>query len=280
MATRSGTTPPSRTPGPRTAGPGLTYLARAAFLALHWAHAALFMWPRALRKARGGRAAPILHPASCPPAPRRQVGDIEEFGDRAGVYDVLACPFTIPLFRLALRRIAPLPDRASVLDLGCGPGRELGSFAAHPAVQEVVGVDVSPTMCAHATHRAGAKGLAVRIVNADAAGLPAELHDQFDLVLASLTHHHFPDPGAVAREAVAALKPGGRYCIIDYGPDRTNARLAPLARVADPGWCGFMTPSELAGLLFGAGFSDVRWSQLAPGVGVAIASAGSPPAQP
>lgn len=213
------------------------------------------------------------------PAPTAAPSDASAFEEYTGVYDLLARPFSIPLFRLALRRIGPLPSAAAVLDLGCGPGRELCSLAAHPSVAEAVGVDLSPAMCARARSRVRASGVTATVVAANAANLPNELRDRFDLVLSSIAHHHFSDPVAVARGARSALRAHGRYCIIDYGPERTNSWLAPLARVADPGWRGFLAPSELARLLIGAGFVEVTWSQLSPGIGVAIAETPDEPAQ-
>lgn len=59
--------------------------------------------------------------------------------------------------------------------------------------------------------------------------------------------------------------------MIDYGTDGVGRLLTSLAPAADPGWCGVMDAERLAGLLLGSGFCRMSWSQLAPGVGVAIA---------
>ncbi len=40
-----------------------------------------------------------------------------------------------------------------VLDIGCGTGRIIHTYASQPSIEEIYGVDAAPSMVAHCTHR-------------------------------------------------------------------------------------------------------------------------------
>jgi 2-polyprenyl-6-hydroxyphenyl methylase/3-demethylubiquinone-9 3-methyltransferase len=98
------------------------------------------------------------------------------------------------------------PDRARVVDLGCGGG--LFSLALAERGAEVVGVDVSRPSLASASREAARRGRSARFVCADMARAPLE-EGWADLVLLSDVLEHVDDPKAAVREAGRLLRPGG-----------------------------------------------------------------------
>jgi SAM-dependent methyltransferase len=200
---------------------------------------------------------------------------VAEFDEMADVYDAFVRPFSVPIFAEALAVLRGLlPGDARCLDAGCGPGRELKEMARLLPRGEVVGVDLAAGMVRSA--HAGARAAGVdntAFAQADVGALPPEFHCAFDLVYCCLAHHHYPDPPAAARAILRALRPGGLSAVVDPGPSWFVATAAPLARTADPGWISFHTPEEFRSLFLGAGFARVRWHELLPGFGLALAQA-------
>jgi len=198
---------------------------------------------------------------------------VEEFDELAEFYELLVRPFSTPIFDEALQVIRLyLAPSSRVLDVGCGPGRELRRIAALLPQGEIVGVDLASGMV-DAAH-AAARERELRncaFYQADVCNLPSRFDRAFDLVYSSLAHHHYPDPAAAASGILRCLRPGGVYCVIDPGPAWFNALSAPLGRIADPGWIGWKTPREFRALFDEAGFASSCWIPLLPGFGIAIA---------
>jgi ubiquinone/menaquinone biosynthesis C-methylase UbiE len=197
---------------------------------------------------------------------------VEDFDQLAELYEALVRPFSTPIFDEALEWIRNfLSDDSRVLDLGCGPGRELRQVAKLVPLGEVVGVDLAAGMIEVAQTSTRASGLDnCAFFQADVGDLPRVFTDRFDVVYSSLAHHHFPDPELAARNALRCLRPSGVYCIVDPGPEWFNALSAPLCRIGDPGWIGWKTPEEFRALLEGAGFTRTCWIPLLPGFGLAV----------
>jgi ubiquinone/menaquinone biosynthesis C-methylase UbiE len=197
---------------------------------------------------------------------------VEDFDRLAQLYEVLVRPFSTPIFDEALCVIRSyLASDSRVLDLGCGPGREVRRVASLVPAGEVIGVDLAAGMVeiAHtATRTRGFRNCT--FFQADAAQLPRDFTERFDLVYSCLSHHHFPEPEAVAANVLRCLRAGGVYCVIDPGPRWFNALSAPLGYFADPGWIGWKTPDEFRSLLGGAGFARHCWIPLLPGFGLAV----------
>ncbi|GIH15884.1 class I SAM-dependent methyltransferase [Rugosimonospora africana] len=153
----------------------------------------------------------------------------------AGRYDRL----TTRLFGRVHRRVAAdvaaagLPAGSRVLDVGTGPGRVPLAIAAATAWLTVDGLDVSPAMIEYARHAAAEAGLADRVtfVVGDVAELPYP-DQSFDLIVSTMSQHHWANPRAGLRELHRVLRPGARAWIYDARPALHRATTA--ARGAFP----------------------------------------------
>ena len=116
------------------------------------------------------------------------------------------------MLRLLLKANVAAPSR--ILDVGCGTGRLLRAVAGMWPGAQLTGVDLSEPMI-----EAGKK-LApdIRFHIAPAEKLPLE--DQtFDIVLSSLTLHHWNNAEQGVHEIARVIRPGGLFCLADHlGP--------------------------------------------------------------
>jgi ubiquinone/menaquinone biosynthesis C-methylase UbiE len=121
-----------------------------------------------------------------------------------------------------------------VLDAGMGPGR-VPILIAHalPGLR-IDGLDLSTAMVERARENARAAGLAGRVTftAGDVADLPYP-DATFDLVVSSISQHHWPDAHAGMRELRRVLRPGGRLWVYDFRFSLPRAEAA--ARAAFPG---------------------------------------------
>jgi SAM-dependent methyltransferase len=130
----------------------------------------------------------------------------------ASLYDRLAGAVLGGFYEGIARDVAAAaPPGGRVLDVGCGPGHVVEHLAAHGLL--VTGIDLDPRMIERARLRLGATAsLAV----ADVAALPFEA-DSFDVVLSTLSMHHWADtPGGLA-EIARVLRPEGTALVYDLG---------------------------------------------------------------
>jgi len=104
-----------------------------------------------------------------------------------------------------------------VLDFGCGVGRLVIPFAT--ASEQVVGVDVSPSMLAEARRNCDSHGIGnVHLVGSDD-GL-TQVEGTFDLVHGAIVLQHIPVPHdlAIFQRLVALMAPGGVAALhLTYG---------------------------------------------------------------
>jgi SAM-dependent methyltransferase len=154
----------------------------------------------------------------------------------------------------------PLPDRAELLEVGCGTGAVCRHLATLPRVARVTGIDPSPLFVERA--RALAAGMPIGFAVGD--GRALELADaSFDAVVFHTALCHVPEPERALAEAHRVLRPGGTVVVFDG--DYATMTLARDARdplqtcaeavldflVHDP-WL----VRRLAALLAAAGFAD------------------------
>jgi len=118
------------------------------------------------------------------------------------------------------------------LDVGTGAGAL--ALALAPLVRDVVGLDRSPELLAHARERAAPN---VTFVEGEAEHLPFDAAS-FDLACTLRTLHHVPRPELVLAELVRVTRPGGRLLVVDQiAPVDPLAALAldRFERARDPG---------------------------------------------
>jgi SAM-dependent methyltransferase len=139
----------------------------------------------------------------------------------AGVYDTLSRLLLSPFIkRIAADVAAITPAGAGVLEVGCGPGH-LSIRLAHHHDLEVTGLDLDPAMIARAranTDRVpNGEGRRPSFLVGDVASL-AFPNQSFDLVVSTLSMHHWADPTAGLAEIGRVLRPGARALIWDLRP--------------------------------------------------------------
>ena len=117
---------------------------------------------------------------------------------------------------------AAAPDGARVLEVGCGPGR-LSILLTRRHGLHVTGLDLDPAMVerarANAARPAGEHGGEPSFLVGDVASL-AFPDRSFDLVVSTLSMHHWADPTAGLAEIGRVLRPGGRALVWDFRAGR------------------------------------------------------------
>lgn len=143
----------------------------------------------------------------------------------AGLYDAVAPPILQPLYRRVAGEVAEsatiggLPAISAVLEIGSGPGELSLEIGRRLPGVEVVGIDLAAEMVERALARARGEpvGSGVRFQLADAAALPFT-DGTFDVVVSTLSLHHWSDPAAVFAEIARVLRPGGEALTYDLRP--------------------------------------------------------------
>lgn len=125
-----------------------------------------------------------------------------------------------------------VPQGGSVLELGCGTGRNIALAARRNPHAHWFGLDISAEMLATARITLVRNGLAdrARLAQGDATDFDAEVlfgRPGFDRVFISYALSMIPDWQACVAQALTVVKPGGSLHIVDFG---SQERL--------PGWFG------------------------------------------
>jgi SAM-dependent methyltransferase len=156
----------------------------------------------------------------------------------AGAYDALSRLLLGPLIDgIAADVAAVSPDGARVLEVGCGPGR-LSIRLARQHGLEVTGLDLDPAMIDRARANADRPGNSDQPRPSFLVGDVATLafpDRSFDLVVSTLSMHHWADPTAGLAEIGRVLRPGSRALIWDFRPGVRPHLFGPRhAHIPDP----------------------------------------------
>ena len=158
---------------------------------------------------------------------------------------------------------------ARVLDVGSGLGQLAIEVAQRPEVAEVTGIDLSGHLIDAARSRAELLGANARFLQADAAEMPFS-DASFDVVVSTLSLHHWAHPQQALSEIYRVLAPGGRAVILDLRRNAFPVALglatvmsryllpANLRQTGEPlaSFQASYTPSELILLAARAGWPD------------------------
>jgi SAM-dependent methyltransferase len=108
-----------------------------------------------------------------------------------------------------------LSRRAHVLDIGCGTGDLVVDLSRRLRDARIIGIDLSPSMLLYAGRHATTDGR-LRFIVGDAATLPFD-DASVDLVVSTLSLHHWSEPADGFAEIARVLRPGGVALIYDLG---------------------------------------------------------------
>ena len=137
----------------------------------------------------------------------------------AGAYDVLSrLAFGSFFGSVAADVAAAAPEGARVLEVGCGPGHLSVRLSRRHGL-EVTGLDLDPAMVERARANADRTGDGdeLAFLVGDVASLPFP-DGSFDLVVSTLSMHHWADPTAGLTEIGRVLRPDGRVLVWDFRP--------------------------------------------------------------
>lgn len=114
------------------------------------------------------------------------------------------------------------PAGGTVLEIGCGTGRNLAAVAARYPSARLFGIDISAEMLKSACRtltRSGAMAR-TRLALGDATALDTQRHfghAVFDRVFISYSLSMIPEWESALGQAALALKPGGSLHVVDFG---------------------------------------------------------------
>ena len=131
--------------------------------------------------------------------------------------------------------LAP-PPGGSVLEIGCGTGRNLIAVCKAWPETQLFGIDISDAMLETARASVTKAGVSAALAQGDACGFDAQAlfgRATFDRVFISYALSMIPDWKAALVQAASCVAPGGRLELVDFGE---QDRLPGLWRRALFGW--------------------------------------------
>ncbi len=120
-------------------------------------------------------------------------------------------------------------EAGTVLDVGCGTGLLLEKLARVRPEARMIGVDPAERMVEVARGKYGnSPRFRFEVGSAEQLPLPDE---SVDLVLSTVSAHHWPDLDAGLREIARVLRPGGHVLIADIHLRGNFRIIAPILRI-------------------------------------------------
>lgn len=175
--------------------------------------------------------------------------------------------------RMILERAAAMVNAGEAADLGCGPGYLAVELAKRIPALHVIGIDLSEDMLALGRTEAKRTGVEGRVSFrfGDVRHLPFE-DSSLDLVVSTLSLHHWRDPFVALNEVERVLRSGGSFLIFDFRRDMAvpfylliwiiTHLIAPraLRRIREPlsSRDAAYTPHEVAKMAVSSRLSDWR----------------------
>ena len=139
-------------------------------------------------------------------------------GQGSRVYDVVMVRLTRRLYQRVLADLADLGlVEGKVLDAGTGPGTLVRALARSFPGLQVYGIDLSEDMIGLARAHARREQLEERVhfESGNVAHLPYP-DQSFDVVVSTISMHHWFELEQPLRELYRVLRPGGRLWIYDF----------------------------------------------------------------
>jgi ubiquinone/menaquinone biosynthesis C-methylase UbiE len=134
-------------------------------------------------------------------------------GRSSRFYNLVARTVLRRVYRRLAQDIADAAPRdAAVLDVGTGPGVLLAELARLRPDLRLTGIDLSPDMVAAARENVADRAI---VQVADVTDLPFA-DASFDLIVSSLSLHHWDDPEAAVPQLARVLREGGSVRIYDF----------------------------------------------------------------
>ena len=157
-----------------------------------------------------------------------------------------------------IARLAPALD-ATVVDLGCGTGRDTERLLDRLPDGRIVAVDASVRMLDRLRERLADRLDRVDVVRADLThDFPSEVRG--DAVMSVAAFHWIPDHPALFRRVAGAMPSGGRFEAEFGGEGNITAFNRALARAGgpvDPDDWEFASAEDTASALVAAGFREI-----------------------
>lgn len=152
----------------------------------------------------------------------------------------------------AIRQAIQPNGHETVLEFGCGTGLLTAALSSH--VGRILAVDSAEQMLE--TLAIKLRHLNIDNVETRLGSVPDPLpHGGFDLIVSSMTLHHVEDTAAVMESLFSRLSPGGRIALADLDAEDGSFH-GDKPGIAHHGF----VRSELATLMSGVGFDDIRFT--------------------
>ncbi len=129
-------------------------------------------------------------------------------------------PHMVLIRKWVAERAVRLMPHGAAADLGCGPGLLVVEMAKKAPGLQLTGVDLAEDLLEEGRRYAAIEDVYERVdfKYGNVQELPFE-DESLDLVVSSLSLHHWTDPVAVFNEIERVLRPGGAFLIYDLRRD-------------------------------------------------------------